>query len=291
MKRLFHMTFENAYGSIEFGGGDAPVYRTTEVTGLGPPQKEFNVVSYAGQAGQETIAEKDLPRVITLGGDLCRTEGVQEELSRMARVLYHPGELKIHSGSKKRKIACRCTAFDDPERRGPNVARFVVQFTADNPFFTDFEPREIPVFQRELLLEGSFTLPCMFSKRTSRQNIFNMGDVKTEPIFTIYSLDSDAETSAIDGETGIVVTNHTTGQHIQLECSTTPGEVITIDIPNRRVESSKNPDIITTLTGDSFLSNFWLAEGGNDVEVISYNTGETISVICRYDNQYVEAVY
>ena len=103
----------------------------------------------------------------------------------------------------------------------------------------------------------------------------------------LLSLDEDGE----DATQGIKIKNHTTGQHMKLDYVPVAEEVITVDIPNRKVTSSINGSILTAISRKTFLSDFWLAEGVNDIEVTNYNAGAAISAVCRYDNQYVEAVY
>ena len=285
---MFEARFENKYGLIRFGGGSGPVFRTKEFAGLGPPKKEFKVAGYAGQPGQELISEKDLARVITLSGDVIPRGSMQRELARMIKILYHPGKLTILSGSRKRSIRCRCTDFDDPERRGKKNAGTVIQFTCDNPYFTDDERRRVDLFQRKNLIQTTFTLPCAFSSRVNRLNVINSGDVQTEPVFTIYN---SGTASALAESYGIEIENHTTGQSLLIERHTQSGEVITIDIPARKITSSIAGDITASISQDTYLSDFWLSEGANDIEAVNYNAGEDISVVMEYDNKYIEAVY
>lgn len=284
---MFEARFENEYGLIRFGGGSGPVFRTKEFAGLGPPKKEFKVAGYAGQPGQELISEKDLARVITLSGDVIPRGSMQQELARMIKILYHPGRLTILSGSRKRSIRCRCTDFDDPERRGGKISGTVIQFTCDNPYFTDDKRRRVDLFQRKNLIKTTFTLPCAFSSRVNRLNVINSGDVQTEPVFTVYN----SGVSTFAESYGIEIENHTTGQSLLIERHTQSGEAITIDIPARKITSSIAGDITASISQDTYLSDFWLAEGANDIEAVNYNAGEDISVVMEYDNKYIEAVY
>lgn len=284
---MFEARFENGYGLIRFGGGRGPVFHVREIAGLGPPKKEFNVTGYAGQPGQELISEKDLARVITLSGDII-TPHMQSEAARMVKILYHPGRLTILSGHRKRSILCRCTDFDDLERRGKDISRAVIQFTCDNPYFTDDSAQKVDLFRRKDLIKTTFTLPCAFSSRINRLTVINSGDVKAEPVFTIYN---SGGTSAAAESYGIEIENSTTGQSLLVERNTQPGEAITIDIPGRRVTSSIAGDITASISQDTFLSDFWLAEGANDIEAVNYNAGEDISVVMQYNNKYIEAVY
>lgn len=276
--------FESAAGVLRFGTGH---FRLTEAAGLGPPQKEFTVTSYAGEPGQETISEKDLARVITLSGDVRGP--LRQELARMMRVLYLPGELRIASDDKRRRIACRCTAVEEPVRQGGDMARFVVQFTADRPYFTDYAQQRVSVYQQENFLQTTFTLPCALSTRTSRGIVVNAGDVAAEPVLTIAC--EEAETVLAEEETGIEVINHTTGQSLFLLYQPEPGETVVINVPERTITSSKDGNLLDKLSRDSYLSQFWLGTGPNDVEAVRHGLVGDVSMECTFDNQYIEAVY
>lgn len=279
--------FDNALGSIRFRGAGAGGIRLLAVSGLGLVKKEVNVTSYLGQAGQELLSEKDLARTITLSCDL-QSENVRRELSRIMKILYRAGTITLSAGKRRRMIACRCSEFDEPDYCGRNIAKFALQFTCDNPYFTDCEEQTASVLNREKLLYGSFTFPCMFSKRTSRMTLINSGDVEAEPVIMLYNT---ATKSALGEDYGIEIVNHTTGQSILIERATTNGEVITVDVPNRSITSSLSGDITHSLSQDSYLSNFIFAVGTNDIEAVNYNEGEEISVVFHWKNQYLEAVW
>lgn len=284
---MYEARFENEHGLIRFGGGKGPIFHTTEIVGLGPPKKEFNVTGYINQAGQELISQKDMARVITISGDII-SKNVQQEMSRIMKILYHPGILTVLYGNRKRSIKCRCTEIDDAEHHGRQIASTVIQFTCDNPYFTDDTRQKVNLFYRENLIQSTFTLPCAFSIRTNRVNAVNAGDVQAEPVFTIYN----SGASVTLGDTyGIELVNHTTDQSILIERLFTDGETVVVNIPERIITSSTAGDITSSISQNSYLSNFWLLEGVNDVEVINHNVGDEISVVMEYDNQYIEAVF
>ncbi len=255
-----------------------------EISGLGLPKQESFVISYVNQPGQVFVSKRDTARVITISCDvLSGTEG----LRRLLKIMSHPGKLTILSGGQVRSIFCRCTMVDEPIKRGPFIRSVVLQFTCDHPYFTDRSSVLETIFLREDVICDNFMLPCLFSKRVNRRLIQNRGDIRAEPVFTICN-QLKAETESLDG--GIELINHTTGQRILLECTTDLGEVITIDIPKRSITSSIKGNLATILSLNSFLSDFWLVPGNNELEVINYNTGETIDVTLSFDNQYLEAV-
>lgn len=287
---MFEARYENEYGLLRFSGGGGSCFRTLQIDGLGLPELECNVTGYAGQPGQVLISSKDSARVITLSGDVTAPEGLRQELSRMMRILYHPGRLTISSGSRSRAINCRCTAANETERQGLGIAVLVLQFTCDNPYFTDETPRRVNLFYRRDMVQSTFALPCVFTERVHRLTVINAGDVRAEPVFTVYNDFQASETAFLSLDYGLEIMNHTTGRKIALLRETLPGEVITIDLPNRRITSDIAGDITYSISQDTFLSDFYLETGANDVETVNYSPGENIGVVMRYDNQYAEAM-
>lgn len=128
-----------------------------------------------------------------------------------------------------------------------------------------------------------------FTHRYTDAHIYNSGDNRAEPIFYISNSPVDG-IALLDDEIGILITNETTGQHIKLDTTTQDGEIITVDIPHRKITSSTRGNIINTMSLDTFLDDFWLDIGDNRIVVTNYNTTEQISVVCTYKNQYIEAV-
>ncbi|MBE7034818.1 MAG: hypothetical protein E7402_01665 [Ruminococcaceae bacterium] len=287
---MFEAKFENERGQIFFGGGRNPWFNTTKIEGLSLPEREFVVTGYAGQAGQILLSERDMARTITIAGDMIDKESVRSELTRMMQILYIPGRMTIASDGRKRVISCRCNHVSEPERKGTKAVSMVLQFTCDQPYFQDESPCEFTLFSRRDLVQSSFTLPCLFTKRTNRVSVVNQGDIQTEPILTVYHDSRERPMTLETDESGLEIINHTTGQRIILERETVLGEVVTIDIPNRRITSSVLGDITHMISQDTFLSRFFLAVGSNDMEVINHRHGEGIATMMRYENRYIEAV-
>lgn len=285
-----HVTFENDLGKIEMGGGSHPKVNLREITGLSLPEKNYNVVTYAGQNGQETISETAAARTITIGGDICGH--LQKETTRMARILNRPGTLFIHSVNKHRRIPCRCTAFDINEKQGHIIQCFAMQFTADDPAFLDDQNKTIAVFQRVDQIKGSFIFPFVFTIRNNEADIVNMGDCETEPVFTVTS--SGATVSGDDY--GFEISNETTGSKIFLKYRLSANETVTIDIPNRTItsdqpsEENQNGNLINFISDDTFLSSFQFVLGTNHIKAVDHNQSVKFDVLCEYTNKYIEAV-
>lgn len=281
-----HLIYENKYGILSMGN-KSDRWRITGIKGLNLTGKTYNMVRYGTFGGQETIYSSYDARIITISGDVY-SENLSEELSRALRIFNEPGTLSVISKHKQRLIKCNQITFNEVSRRGCFI-EFTLQFICDNPYFNDLFPTVTGVFGRIGLIKGSFTLPCSFSTRNNNKYILNSGDSTSEPIFNIYIKSQDGENT--DENIGYKITNLTTNQMIWLKYEGCEGEVITINIPERKIESSINGNIIINISDDTFLNDFQLAKGENFINVLNYNTSETVNVECIHDNFYIEAVY
>lgn len=272
--------FKNDLGKIVLGSNRET--RIIEVDGVGLAPKTRNTVNYAGIVGQNKLSETVNARTITIKGDI-KSSSPQNILTRMIRILNNSGTLILRVGSKRRCISAECTNFDISDRNSA-YQPFILQFICDYPYFSDITQTNIYIFEVEKRLKTTFTLPCVFSERIIKQDIYNSGDVICEPIFEITALTGSEKSG------NITIENTTTAQQITLNYTLSEGEVITVDIENRKITSDKNADIIYSLDDDSYLSDFWLEKGSNVISVTNGSGGE-ISVICKFCNKYIEAVY
>lgn len=280
------LRFENEIGKIEIGGGDHPIWNMTTISGLGKPNKEFNTARYGRMAGQRTLSSSYLARTITAAGDIKRDIG-EFEIAKAIRILDLPGTLYVYGRMKKKKIAGYCSAFECGEKEGSHTP-FTMQFVCDDPFFEDIKETTVDVFRREDMIKGTFSFPMVFTNRYTEADIMISGDCESLPIFRIYNTPKKA--AILPAEQGIEIRNETTGQKIGLDCTTVPGEVITVDVASREITSSVRGNIIGDMTDDTFLDRFWLQKGENHISAVNYNTSEEINVVCAYSNRYLEAI-
>lgn len=276
------LTYRNQRGSLQIGG-QSP-FCASEVRGLGLVKKRFKTIQYIDGA-KETIAETSEPRTVEVSGTVT-SQALSCELSRASKLLSIPGTLYVYGKSGKRKIFCRADAFDvsikDESRAG-----FTISFTAYDPMFKDLDKTQAAIYTKSRLLSGTFTLPAMLSQRNSRAGVVVLGDTKTEPKIIITTVHAGG---AGGDETGFEIINHTTQQRIRIHRAAQTGEVITVDIPNRKIISSLEGDITgAALDPSCRLGSFYLDCGTNDIEVINHNTGAQVGVVCQFSNQYAEA--
>ncbi len=287
------LLFENEVGRLQINGGGRQRYGNgiylQRIHGLGMPEKEYLTASYVNQPGQTLISEKDSVRLITLSVDLCCQQNAPLELRRLLKIIYMPGVMTLWSGAIKRQIVCRCTKVEEPVWHGKQIASFVLQFTCDKPYFTDVVKMQEVLFSRTDLIRGSFTLPCVFTQRIMRRTLVNRGDVLSEPIITFFGVQQSKE-AVVEERSGISIVNHTNGKRIELLYEIAEGETVTLDISKRSIRSDRNGNIMFSLGKESYLSDFWLDPGENDVEVIRHSENLNMNVSISCDHRYLEAV-
>ncbi len=278
--------YENEIGVIRFGGGNEH-WNITNYSGLSLAEKSFFTASYAESPGQVTIREKAEARVVTLRGDYA---GDGETLSLGMRILNQKGRLTVTDGVKIRRINAYCSHF---EIQKPNGAyrEFVVQFTADDPFFEGAEAVEKALYSREDLVTSHFKMPCLFTQRIMTSIVDNRGDVASEPVFTIF-----CNKTFGGGESGILLENETTGAQLKLQYTLQEGETITVDVAGRSItsnavrEDNNEGNLIFFMSQDTILKNMYMEPGENRFTVTNFATDSDILVTCQMKEKYLEAV-
>lgn len=293
---MLHITYQNDIGKLDFKGGNGRhSWRILEIEGLGLTSKSFNTAQYPATIGQRTLSETIGARTISIQCDVNsiashygNTPSNRWEISKALKILNEPGTLLISDGTRVRKISARCVEAVQGERHGGYVV-FAMQFVCDYPYFEDKETTKVPLFKVEHLLKSTFTLPCMFTRRTTKANVINIGDVDTEPIIRI-RLNGGTYNGTAGTPGTLVIRNETTKQEIELNLQDAEStkEVI-VDIPNRKIYSQDNKNLIHHLAPTSFLSDFWLQKGQNLIGVDNY-ISESCVVECEFSNKYIEAV-
>ncbi len=279
--------YENALGTLQFCGGDG-LWNITDYSGFCLAEKSFQTLSYAENDGQITLRERVEPRLITLKGD-CRVS--RAEFSRGMRILNQRGCLSVVVGNSRRRISAYCCHFELQKKHG-DWRTFIFQLMADDPYFLGEKELQLPLYSREDLVSGNFTLPCLFTKRIMTSVVMNQGDVTAEPIFTLICKSAGAESE----EKGILIENKTTGKSFRFLYSMQTGEEIKVDIPGRRITSNIKTDannqgnLIYCMSSDTVLKNMYLAPGENQFEVKNFNPKSDILVVCAFDEKYLEAV-
>lgn len=280
--------FYNDTGSALFGASSTDVtpFRLTGAEGFSAPDKTFTKVGFAGMPGQVTSQTQVNARVITLSGDFLLNSASVRAYEKLLCILDSEGWLCVYSDGKKRKIKAVCSDFAEGERNGEFVS-FAVQFTCDNPFFEDFEPVKKYIFKRTGCIDSEFMLPGVFTDRISKGDILYGGSAKSEPVICIRNPE---ETKARTSD-GIEIRNNTHGECIKLMYVPKKGEEITVDIAERKIYNDSGENLLRYISDDTYLDEFALYPGKNEIEVILNGTYGELTVACTFSNKYIEAVY
>lgn len=129
------------------------------------------------------------------------------------------------------------------------------------------------IFQKTNNLKTTFTLPCVFSYRTSTSTIFNDGDVELYgTVQLICSTDSDS--------TNIEIKNVTENTVFSIEgYAAEAEEVIVVDFENGTAVSNKKGNIMPYVSAESEF--FPIVPGNNDISCTSEDIDLIASIAYR----------
>lgn len=280
---MLNLKYKSGRGEVRLSGDSSAIFRITETDGFGVAERSYTAATYTGSDGQSTISSKYLPRTITLSGDIV-SDDIRTEFSRAVDIMSEPGYLYVSDGRADRRIYCNQMNFPDINRilRG-KIATFAVQFVCDSPYFEDAADTEIPIYRRIKNLSTPFTLPAVFGTTAAENTAFNIGSAAVEPVIAIRF------TKTLSSAETVTVTNSTTGAFVSFSYTPQSGDVVKIDIPGRRLTSSRLGTITEQLSDDTYLSDFRLERGRN---VIGVSVGDAQSgavVACIFNNKYLES--
>lgn len=275
---MFKIIYQNGRGSIRFFGGDAcKNINLVSVEGVGLPTPEYQTVIFANENGVTQAGKRDLPRTVTMSGDV---KGGRQERLRMNRVLHEDGELLFLFDGVQRKLNCKCTRPPEFVHQGGGIFSFTIQFQADYPYFTDFKQVHAPLYKTINNVTDTFTLPCVFTSRISRTDVLNNGDKYVYPTIYIEVTGASADAGTLQ------IINHTTGAQIKINRQFADGETVTVDLKTRRITSGTGGNITNAISDDTVLSAFYLQPGENNIEFISSVSGQTVNAAAVFDNEY-----
>lgn len=280
---MLRMLYTSENGTMEWTG-QAGRNRIEAMTGFDLLTKSYSSIDL-GPAGTRTEEGAPQPRAMTVkfelyhGGDLY---SLQQKKARMMHVLYRPGRLSLQRFHTKRCIDVQQVTVE-PGDRNELWQDFVVQFTADSPFFHDEADREVPVYREEDHLSGAFQLPMVFTSRYNDCDVLVEGHEAVQPVFRLHGGEG-----AQGGSAGVRITNQTTGGTVLIHHAPQAGEVVTVDVAQGDLLSTLDGDIIASLDLDSYLSELRLRPGHNRLVVENYCTDDAFTAFCVFNNNYVE---
>ncbi len=282
---MLTLIYKNELGEVVMrGGGNDSTFKITAIEGLGLVLREYNTAVYSGYDGQETLNSRAAARGITIALEVSGKDAVKSVRDALG-VLDQSGMLYIKSEDLDRRIYCSQVQIPDVTRvLCGRISTFAVQFVCDSPYFEDSEDTMVSLYKRTKLLRTPFSLPAAFGEIVLGGNVEIKGTVSVEPVISIYY------PTALDDVESIIMINETTGKKVQLDYAPKAEDIVTVDIKNRKVVSSVSGNIINYLSKDTFLGDFVLTKG---VNVISLSVGDLtpdVTVECRFNNLYNEAV-
>ncbi len=275
--------YENSIGRVSFGFGGEEI-NVLALEGLGIVNSKYKTVSYLSRDGEYTFDEHAGARCISISCDICASN---MRISKILGILSSPGWLFMSFGEKHRRIYCRRTAVSEASRYGKYM-RFVFQLTADMPYFESVYSKKADIYHIIKLIGPAFYFPTMLGKTVDTASIMNLGDKKCEPV--LYIINNSILKSGSAGK-GIEIKNKTNGAFLKLGTNTLKNEIITIDIPNRTIESNLRGNMLYCISEDTYLNSFVFDTGVNTISVANHNTNEKITVAAEFFPRYAEAVY
>ena len=273
------LKFVSPAGEILMGDGRHDFFRLNSVLGLGLPELERQTVIFSGRRGEKTVSSRFLPRIITVGGDIIE----KNALGRIIRVLSDKGTLYVKSRGEERQIDVRAIAMEEAEKIG-DITRVVFQFVADDPAFTAYYDEKKGIYSRTDLIKGSFTPPCVFTERISGGCVVNSGDLDVEPVIYVICEETSGKVSQI------TITHNDNGAKIKLSHKFSAGETLIIDIGNAEITDADGKSLLSSVSDDTYLSEFILKKGENNISIQSDDAKCRLKIYCVYKNRFLEAI-
>lgn len=285
------ITLKNEYGSFEIGGGGHECARLIEISGLGIPAKDITSVVFPSHPGHTVKKMRDIERTITMSFDFYGEPYITE---RLYKILYRPLTLYFNRGDGVRR---RIDAYISENTEIENIIfhkwqKIVLQFICPNPYFNDADDivKNIGGYNDKLPNayengEWVVSLPAVATERVTRRAVYNEGDCKIYPVFVITNLGGNTQSKSHT----VTVKNLTANKEITVKTAISNGDTVTIDLARRKV--IKNGEYITdSITDSSILSQFYLEIGKNDIEIVTSDINDIISMDIRYVNNYMAVI-
>ena len=277
----------NQNGRFEIGGGKHSVANLLEISGIGLLEKSFDNVVFSGQAGCNVYNSTDKERIITLSLDIV---GTPSDIMNMYSVLQEKCELIFFANGERKRIWGICLNASEAESIiAKRMYKIVLQFTCEQPYFEDFSEKVINVSARTNMFPSYFrdgagvidlSITPIATTRTTEAKIINRGNVDIRPIIEIVF----EETSE-----GFEIKNKTSQKSIKVNKSIATGETITVDCDSRKIVSNIDGSIINKLDDLTYMSEFFIGKGENDVDVTNNKNNKLVAKV-KYRNKYKAVV-
>ncbi len=282
------IVLKGANGNFEIGGGAHANARLLDIQGIGLPSKEVTAAVFAGQSGQSITSVRDSVRTITMSFDFYVNPRTTQKLYG---VLYAPVEICFCASGGRYRITGQCRDATDAERIiYHSWNKIAVQFVCDDPYFHDMQETKIAVASYVNNFPNAYedgkwlvSLPAVATERLTRISVENKGVTKIYPKISVKKTNATVGTSS---SYGLKLINHTTGKTLEIDYRLTGTSDITVDLPRRKITDG-NTNITPYISDDTVLSDFYLTPGENDIEVVTLDNADLISVDLTFNNNYI----
>jgi phage-related protein len=275
------LKFVSGDKSIEFDGFGEKTASVISVSGLEGVTKNYQTVKYVSVPGQVTLSESVLPREIVVSGDIYIKNS--RPFSDYCIFFNSRGELYVFKGTSRKKIAYKPVYFKQTGKKGDYIL-FELKIICDFPYFSDSVNNGVDIYKRVDKVKGSFSLPKVFTERTTKADIMNKGQVEAEPVIELSCVSQGVYSG------GVHIKNLSTGNTLVLGTNMLSGEKMILDVKNRKISSNMRENCYGILSDSCTLADFFLKKGLNEILIENYNSGETIMASICFENLYTEAI-
>lgn len=274
------MTYINKFGKVAMSGDGSCCFSICDIDGIHLVGKDRTLIHFHNKDGYDETHSFYGQRVITVSGDIKSDN--YEELKNAINVFSSPGTLTLSTDYSSYQISVNDITFKT-QKKNNAYTTYCVQMTCDFPHFYDCDDTYSGIYSRTGLITKNTFLPAVFTKRIVGGVVENYGNVICEPIIIINCLSDTPEEP-------ITIFNETTNKQITINYSASAGEEITIDIPKRIITSNINGDITSHLDAESYLCDMYLAQGENEMDVITFSDNKNMEMYIIHRNLYTGVI-
>lgn len=240
---------------------------------------DYQSDTFIGQDGEHISNMRYTSRTVSITGNIVAD--TENEFIAYRQQLFNKcngktkAELIYFDGFNKYKAS----AFANIPQLGEIHATsqiYNVNFILCDFFWISYDKTVIPLFERIDTVETSFTLPCMFTKRTTGNTIYNATDFDIYPVIKIGVLN----TETVD----LKIKNESIGCAIELPSYLlNAGDTIVID--TEKYTASINRQNIINSFND--FSDWHIKTGENVITVKNGENSVNLNIVVEYNNKLV----
>lgn len=240
---------------------------------------EYQSDTFVGQDGENITNIRYPSRMVSLSGNIVADTDEQFIAYRQQLFTKCNGktkeELYYFDGFTKYKAAAIANIPQLGETHATSQV-YNVNFILLDFYWQRADKTIIPLFERIDTVETSFTLPCVFTKRTAGATIYNGTDFDIYPILKIGIINSET----VD----LKIKNETSGAVIELpNYSFNAGETLIIDTEKYKA-AINGINIINSLND---FSDWRISPGENVITIKNGENSVSLNAVIEYNDKLV----